>query len=386
VLVYQTTVWQIGEAMEGLQQVQEFMARAQAWLAEAVPVRWVENRGALSEDEKVQIRSHWDRQLYEGGYAGLSISREYGGQGLGLREEVLFHEAAARAHAPEGIGRVGKILTAPTLIEHGTDSQRSTYLPQILRGEQVWCQGFSEPGAGSDLANISATARKVEGGYVVSGQKTWTSFAQYAQKAILLARTDPSAPRHRNLSYFLLDMDQPGVTFRTIRQISDTSHFSELFLDDAFVADEDLVGAEGAGWAVAMTTLTAERGGVEAITRYVDVRGDLDLLLRCCVSGAAERGRAEDLDIKLELLRWQVTKGLDHASDDAALFRRTSVLKVLWSEVWQSVTETGVATSCRAHQDHWRNQYLETRAMSIYSGTNEIQRNIIGERVLGLPR
>ena len=382
----QTTVWQIGEAMEGLQLMQEFMTRAEAWLAQAVPKRWVENRGALSEDEKIQIRSDWDRQLFEGGYAGLSIASQYGGQGLGLREEVLFHEAAARAHAPEGIGRVGKILTAPTLIAHGTDSQRSRYLPQILRGEQVWCQGFSEPGAGSDLANISATASKVDGGYVVSGQKTWTSFAQYAQKAILLARSDASAPRHRNLSFFLLDMDQPGVTFRTIRQISDTSHFSELFLDEAFVADEDLVGAEGEGWAVAMTTLTAERGGVEAITRYVDVRGDLDLLLRCCATGAAERARADDLDVKLELLRWQVNKGLDHASDEMALFRCTSVLKVLWSEVWQGVTETGVATSCRTHKDHWRNQYLETRAMSIYSGTNEIQRNIIGERVLGLPR
>jgi alkylation response protein AidB-like acyl-CoA dehydrogenase len=181
-------------------------------------------------------------------------------------------------------------------------------------------------------------------------------------------------------------MKQPGVTFRTIRQISDTSHFSEVFLDDAFVADEDLVGAVGDGWAVAMTTLTAERGGVEAITRYVDIRGDLDLLLDCCVSNPLERARATDLDIRLELVRWQVTKALDYADDPTELFRRTCILKVLWSEVWQSVTETGLATHCWLHKDHWRNQYLETRAMSIYSGTNQIQRNIIGDRVLGLPR
>jgi alkylation response protein AidB-like acyl-CoA dehydrogenase len=372
--------------METLQELGAFLAGAEAWLKDAVPERWIASRGALSEEEKVEIRSEWDRQLYAGGYAGLSIPREYGGRGLGLRAEVLFHEAAARAHAPEGIGRVGKILTVPTLIAHGSDAQRSKYLPDILRGEQVWCQGFSEPGAGSDLANVTATARKVEGGYLVTGQKTWTSFAQYAEKAILLARTDPDAPRHRNLSFFLLDMKQPGVTFRTIRQISDTSHFSELFLDDAFVADEDLVGKEGDGWAVAMTTLTAERGGVEAITRYVDVRGDLDLLLRCCADGAVEHARASELDLRLELLRWQVTKALDFADDDAALFRRTSILKVLWSEVWQKVTETGVASCCRAHKEHWRNQYLETRAMSIYSGTSEIQRNIIADRVLGLPR
>jgi alkylation response protein AidB-like acyl-CoA dehydrogenase len=372
--------------MSTLQAVEKFLDRAEEWLEEAVPQRWVDNRGALSEEEKIQIRSDWDRQLFEGGYAGLSIPREYGGQGLGLREEVLFHEAAARAHAPEGIGRVGKILTAPTLIAHGTDEQRNRYLPGILSGEQVWCQGFSEPGAGSDLANITTTAREVDGGWRVTGQKTWTSFAQYAEKAILLARTDLEAPRHRNLGYFLLDMKQPGVTFRTIRQISDTSHFSELFLDDAFVADDDLVGTPGNGWAVAMTTLTAERGGVEAITRYVDIRGDLDLLLDCCVSDALARARAAELDIRLELMRWQVTKALDHAENDVALFRRTCVLKILWSEVWQGVTETGLATHCRLHKDHWRNQYLETRAMSIYSGTNQIQRNIIGDRVLGLPR
>lgn len=372
--------------METRRPVEEFLSRAETWLEAAVPQRWVDNRGALREEEKVEIRREWDRQLYAGGYSGLSIPREYGGQGLGLREEVLFHEAAAHAHAPEGIGRVGKILTAPTLIEHGTAGQRDKYLPGILRGEQVWCQGFSEPGAGSDLANISTTARKVDGGWVVTGQKTWTSFAQYAEKAILLARTDPDAPRHRNLGYFLLDMDQPGVTHTTIRQISDTSHFSELFLDNAFVSADDLVGGENDGWSVAMTTLTAERGGVEAITRYVDVRGDLDLLMRCCASSALERARADELDIRLELLRWQVTKALDHAEDSAALFRRTSILKVLWSEVWQCVTETALAAHCPKHKEHWRNQYLETRAMSIYSGTNDIQRNIIGDRVLGLPR
>jgi alkylation response protein AidB-like acyl-CoA dehydrogenase len=371
--------------METLE-LDEFLRGAEVWLRQAVPERWVENRGALSEDEKVQIRSDWDRQLYQGGYAGLSIPVAFGGCGYGVREEVLFHEAAARAHAPEGIGRVGKILTAPTLIKHGSEAQRAKYLPAILSGEQVWCQAFSEPGAGSDLANVTTTATKVDGGYIVTGQKTWTSFAQYAEKAILLARTEPGAPRHRNLGYFLLDMRQPGVTFRPIRQISDTSHFSEVFLDEAFVADADLVSDLTNGWGVAMTTLTAERGGVEAITRYVDVRGDLDLLLKCCASGGTEQARAEDLDVRLELLRWQVTKALDYVHDDAAFFRRTSILKVLWSEVWQHVTESGMVTHCVAHKDHWRNQYLETRAMSIYSGTNEIQRNIIGDRVLGLPR
>ena len=363
-----------------------FSGDARAWLEESVPERWRVSRGALSEEEKIEIRSEWDRQLFVGGYAGLSIPKEYGGQGLGPREEVLFHELAARAHAPEGIGRVGKILTVPALIRHGSEAQKLKYIPGIMAGTQVWCQAFSEPGAGSDLASMSTFARKVDGGYLVSGQKTWTSFAQYSERAILVAKTSRTAPRHKNLSYFLLDMGQSGITFRTIRQISNTSHFAEVFLDDAFVADEDLVGEEGDGWKVAMTTLTAERGGVEAITRYVDIHGDLDTLRNCCAKGTSEEAHGEALDVRLELVRWQVLKALDFVDDDDEFFRRTCMLKVMWSEIWQEVTHVGVMLSCRTHEEHWRNQYLETRAMSIYSGTNEIQRNIIGDRVLGLPR
>jgi alkylation response protein AidB-like acyl-CoA dehydrogenase len=364
----------------------EFIEGARTWLEAAVPERWRANRGALSEEEKIEIRSEWDRQLYSGGYAGLAIPQEYGGRGLGLREEVLFHELAARAHAPEGIGRVGKILTVPMLITHGDEAQKAKYIPGIMAGTDVWCQAFSEPGAGSDLASISTFARKVDGGYRVSGQKTWTSFAQYSERAILVAKTSMDAPRYKNLGFFLLDMKQPGIAFRTIRQISDTSHFAEVFMDDAFVADEDLVGGESDGWKIAMTTLTAERGGVEAITRYVDIRGDLDLLRSCCSKNTAAQSAAETLDVRLELVRWQVMKALDFVDDDAEFFRRTCMLKVMWSEIWQEVTELAMGLGCRNHEEHWRNQYLETRAMTIYSGTNEIQRNIIGDRVLGLPR
>ena len=372
--------------MTALPELAGFVESARTWLSSAVPQRWLANRGALSEDEKIEIRSEWDRQLFRGGYAGLSIPREYGGQGLQLREEVLFHELAARANAPEGIGRVGKILTVPTLITHGSEDQKARYVPGIMAGTSVWCQAFSEPGAGSDLASISTFARKVDGGYRVTGQKTWTSFAQYSERAILLAKTSKDAPRYRNLGFFLLDMKQPGISFRNIRQISDTSHFAEVFLDDAFVADEDLVGGEQDGWKIAMTTLTAERGGVEAITRYVDIRGDLDVLLSCCAKGTLVEPAAEKLDVRLELVRWQVMKALDFVDDDVAFFRRTCMLKVTWSDIWQEVTALAIGIGCADHEEHWRNQYLETRAMSIYSGTNEIQRNIIGDRVLGLPR
>ena len=369
-----------------MMQETSFVDAASAWLNDNVPERWRTARNALPEDEKIEIRREWDRQLYAGGYAGLSLPQEVGGRGLGLREEVLFHELAAKAHAPEGLGRIGCILAVPTLLVHGSERQRMRYIEEILRGKSVWCQGFSEPGAGSDLASVTTQARRVDGGYLVSGQKTWTSLAQYSDRCMLVARTGTTEPRYRNLSYFLLDMKQPGITFRTIRQISGDSHFAEVFLDDVFVPDEDLVGEENNGWAVAMTTLTAERGGIEAITRYVEMRGDLDTLLGCCADRPAQRDRAQDMDTELELVRWQVMKALDHIDDDREFFRRTCMLKVMWSEQWQRMTEFAVELPCNEHREHWRHQYLEIRASSIYSGTNEIQRNIIGDRVLGLPR
>lgn len=363
-----------------------FLDEASAWLQDNVPERWRTERNALAEDEKIDIRREWDRQLYAGGYSGLSLPVEVGGRGLGLREEVLFHELAAKAHAPEGLGRIGRILTVPTLLVHGSEQQRARYITEILRGESVWCQGFSEPGAGSDLASVTTQARRVDGGYLLSGQKIWTSFAQYADRCFVLARTSTTAARYHNLSFLLVDMKQPGITFRTIKQISGDSHFAEVFFDDAFVPDEDLVGEENNGWAVAMTTLTAERGGIEAITRYVEMRGDLDTLLHCCASEPCHRDLVKEMDTELELVRWQVMKALDYIEDDREFFRRTCVLKVMWSEQWQRMTEFAVGLPCSEHREHWRHQYLEVRAASIYSGSNEIQRNIIGDRVLGLPR
>jgi alkylation response protein AidB-like acyl-CoA dehydrogenase len=363
-----------------------FLEHASRWLDQNVPERWRRERAALSEIETIAVRREWDRLLYAGGYSGLSLPPEVGGQGLGIRQEVLFHELAARAHAPEGIGRIGKILTVPTLIAHGSPWQRDRYIAPIVRGEEVWCQGFSEPGAGSDLASISSLATKIDGGYLISGHKIWTSFARHADRSIFLARTSTTAPRHQNLSYFLLDMHQPGITFRSIKQISGDSDFAELFVDQAFVADEDRVGGEGDGWNIAMTTLMAERGGIEAITRYVEIRGDLDLLMRCCTPSPEMTALVDRFDVRLELVRWQVMKSLDWFNDGPVYFAQTSTLKIMWSELWQEITEAALVKPCPLHLEHWRNRYLETRAASIYSGSNEIQRNIIGDRVLGLPR
>lgn len=363
-----------------------FASDASSWLAENVPTRWVTERSTLSEDEVTEVRMRWDRQLYEGGYAGLSIPKEFGGQGLGLAEEVLFGELSARAHAPDGYGRIGKILTAPTLIACGSDEQRDRYLPPILSGQEAWCQGFSEPGAGSDLASVASFARPVDGGYAITGQKVWTSFATHAHKSLFLAKTSDDAPRYRNLTMFLLDMRQDGVEIKPIKQISGTSHFAEVFLEGAFVSTADRVGKEGDGWNVAMTVLKSERGGVEAISRYVEMRSDIDLLMSCCAKSHDRLDEAQDFETRLELVRWQVLKALSREDDEVAFVAATGVLKLLWSELWQEMTRMGIDAMCPIHRDHWRHQYLEIRSVTIYAGSSEVQRNIIGDRILGLPR
>ena len=363
-----------------------FARGAEVWLNANVPERWSANRGALSEDEMDEIRHEWDRQLFDGGYAGISLPKEFGGQGYGLAEEVIFADLSARAMAPDGLARIGRILTAPTLIAHGTLAQRERYLKKILNGEEVWCQGFSEPDAGSDLAGIKCRATKVDGGYLVNGRKIWTSFARQADRCLLLAQTDLSAPRHKNLSMLLLNMRQKGVSISPIKQASGLSHFAEVQFDDAFVADEDLVEAEGAGWRVAMTVLMNERGGVEASSRYVEIRADMDLLTKAAGVRPEYQLRLDELDARVELVRWQVLKSMDLEHDSADYFKATSILKLAWSELWQEIAQHGLETCDSSTVDHWRLQYLETRASSIYSGSSEIQRNIISERILGMPR
>ncbi|MFJ8816572.1 acyl-CoA dehydrogenase family protein [Amycolatopsis thermoflava] len=377
-----TTVMARGE-----QGLEAFAAEAEKWLATAVPAQWRDNRGRLTGEQSDALRREWDHILWEGGYSGLSIPREYGGGGLGLAEEVVFHVLAGKAQAPDGLTRVGKTLVAPLLIKSGSPAQREKYLPPMVRGDEVWCQGFSEPEAGSDLANIQTRARRAGGGYLLTGRKVWTSFAQHAHRCLVLAQSQPDAGRYRNLSMFLVDMAQPGITISDIKQISGAVHFAEVRFDDVFVADEDRVGQDGEGWRTAMRVLADERGGVESATRYVEIRSDLDLLLDSVGHRPELAGTLRDLDVRAELLRWQLAKVVDReAGANAAFQRSASVLKVMWSELWQDVTRVGLTTAPHEHRAHWRYQYLEARAVSIYSGTNEIQRNILSERILGLPR
>jgi alkylation response protein AidB-like acyl-CoA dehydrogenase len=340
----------------------------------------------LSEDESTQIRRDWDACLHSGGYAGLSLPKIHGGQGLSLVEEVIFSELSARAQAPDGLARIGRILTAPTLIAHGTEEQLARYLPRIVNGDEIWCQGFSEPGAGSDLAGVTCSAKKVEGGYLVNGRKTWTSFARVADRCILLANSLPEAGRYKNLSMFLLDMKQPGVRIEPIKQASALSHFAEVVFEDVFVSDFDLIANDGDGWKIAMTLLTHERGAVEAASRYVEIRADMDLLNSSLAGQPEYKLALERLDVRIEMIRWQTSKVIDLDEASEEFNKATSILKLVWSELWQEIANLGITVAGPDDYKHWRFQYLETRAASIYSGSNEIQRNIIGDRVLGLPR
>jgi alkylation response protein AidB-like acyl-CoA dehydrogenase len=367
------------------EQVAGFRAEVRGWLDSAIPLQWRDNREQLSPEEARAVQQDWDALLHRSGYAGLAWPAEYGGRGLGAIEELVYYEESARANAPDGFGRIGRVLAGPTIIACGTEEQQAKYLPRILDGSEIWCQGFSEPSAGSDLAAVSTTATRTEGGYLVTGQKTWTSFAQYARRCMTLAKTSDS-PRYRNLTFLLLDMDQPGIDVRPIKQISGDEEFSEVFFDGAFVGDCDRVGEEGAGWQVAMTVLTNERGTIEAGTRLVEITSEVDILLRCCASGTGYRDRAQRFRERTDLLRWHVLRSTEEKASGADWFRSGSTLKVIWSELLQECSRLGTETGCERHRGYWRHQYLESRAVSIYSGTNEIQRNIIADRVLNVPR
>ena len=367
-------------------EAEAFRERTREWLSQHVPAEWSHARMDLDEDKQIQIRRDWDTTLFEAGLAGLSWPTEYGGRGLSTLEIVIFNEECARAGAPEGLGRIGRLLTGPTLIACGSDEQQRRYLPGIISGKEIWSQGFSEPGAGSDLANVSTRAVRDGSGYRISGQKIWTSFAHYADRCLLLAKTSPEGRRHHNLSMFLVDMHQPGIDISSIQQISGARDFNEVRFDGVYVDESDLVGEENEGWRVAMTVLGNERGAVEAINRYIEIKAVVDLLQNCCGRDADQTAIA-DAAARVELVRRHVVRTVEtevNGGDGAAAL--SSILKVTWSELWQRIAALGLAGGCAEHRDRWRHEFLDSRAATIYSGSSEIQRNIISERVLGLPK
>jgi alkylation response protein AidB-like acyl-CoA dehydrogenase len=374
------------------------------WLADNLPEGWGTPRWRWPDD-RVAFLKDWSRRLYDAGYSGLAWPTEYGGRGAPLTLQAIAYEEFAATDAPEHVGLIGIGMAGPTIISVGSEDQKRRYLEKILTGEEVWCQGFSEPGAGSDLASLQSKATPDGNGWRITGQKVWSSFAHFADRCILLARTDPGAPKHQGITYFLVDMHAPGVETRPLRQITGEAEFNEIFLDDVFVPREDVVGEVNGGWQVAMTTLLHERGSTAFF-----LLGRLERNLRRLVELASERRLADDPFVRdrvaasfadLQAMRFTSWRALSDLMRKGMPGPEGSIIKLHWSEANQRLTRLALdilgpdAALARADGGlrgdgqglgFWQQQQLRSRGNTIEAGTSEVLRNIIAERVLGLPR
>ena len=376
-----------------------FRAEVRAWLAAHLVGDFADARGLGGmgrEHEAFDLRVAWNRELAAGGWTCLGWPVEHGGLGATLAQQVVFHEEYARAGAPARVGHIGEELLGPTLIEFGTPEQQRRYLPPIVAATELWCQGYSEPGAGSDLAAVSTRARRDGDEWVVDGQKLWTSNATVADLAFVICRTEPGSTRHRGLSYLLVPMRQPGVEVRPIVQLTGTSEFNEVFFTGARAAASDVVGEVGGGWAVAMATLGFERG-VSTLAQQIGFRRELERIVdRAQKSGALAdplvRDRVARAWAGLEIVRLHAlrTLGADAAGPAAA-----SVTKLLWARWHRALGELALAVEPDGglvadgppyDLTDAQRLFLFSRADTIYGGSDEVQRNILAERVLGLPR
>jgi alkylation response protein AidB-like acyl-CoA dehydrogenase len=345
------------------------------------------------EDAHYAWRREFQRRLAEGGWAAVHWPREYGGRGATLTQSAIFFEELARAGAPLPANALGLLLAGPTIMTYGTQEQKDRYLTPILTAEEIWCQGFSEPDAGSDLASLKTRAVRDGDEWVVTGQKVWTSGAQYSKWCMLVARTDPDVPKHKGLTYFLLDMEQPGVQVVPLHQITGEPEFNELFLDGARIPDANVLGGVGNGWKVALTTLMNERAGL-AFFLQVRLRQMLDQVIGL----AAADGLIEDdviadklgeLHLRAEILRLTAYRGLTAIEKYGQPGPEGSLTKWLWSETNQQLTQFAadlLGPSALRAGDRWAYELLRARGNSIEGGTTEVLKNIVAERVLGLPK
>ena len=375
-----------------------FREDLRAWLRSNLPADWSERDPHVGR-WGIDFAREWTRRLYDAGYAGLSWPREYGGRGLPLTFQVIYLEETARADAPDHMGVIGLGMAGPTIMAHGTPEQRSEHLAKILSGETVFCQGFSEPGSGSDLASVHTRAERDGDEFVINGQKVWSSYARIADHCILLTRSDPAAAKHRGLTYLILDMRAPGVEVRPLRQITGDPEFNEIFMTDVRMPVSSVLGEIGGGWQVAMTTLLHERG-----TLGFALTARLDVLLRRLVVTARKTGAADDplvrdrigqLYVDLLGLRFTNYRSLTRLMRTGVPGPEGSIAKLHWSETNQRLTTLALellGPDARLAGDggfwsgYWQYQQLRSRGNTIEAGTSEILRNIIAERVLGLPR
>ena len=382
----------------------EFRRDLRAWIADNLPDGWGTRAWRWPED-RVAFLKDWSRRLYEAGYSGLAWPREYGGQGAPLSLQAIAYEEFASSDAPEHVGLIGIGMAGPTIISVGSEDQKRRYLEKILTGEEVWCQGFSEPAAGSDLASLQTRAVPDGDGWRITGQKVWSSFAHFADRCILLARTDPQAPKHQGITYFLVDMHATGVETRPLRQITGEAEFNEIFLDDVYVPADDVVGEVGAGWQVAITTLLHERGST-AFFLLGRLERNFQRLLTLCRETPRNGGVAADDPIvrdrvaasyaDLQAMRFTSWRALSDLMRTGLPGPEGSIIKLHWSEANQRLgrialdvlgPEAALAGGGVGEGlGFWHQQRLRSRGNTIEAGTSEILRNILAERVLGLPR
>ncbi len=399
-------------------EAEEFRAEIRAWLTEHLPDGWFDEGFALTGEDRKRFNKAWTKQLFEGGWICASWPTEYGGKGLSTIQNVVLNEEFARARAPLRADFFGDTLVGPTILQWGTEEQKKQFLPGILKGQTSWCQGFSEPEAGSDLASLKTKAVLDGDEWVVNGQKVWTTQAQYADYCFLLARTDPDAPKHAGISYLLVPMKQPGVEVRPIVQPDGSAEFNEVFFSDARCPEANVVGGLNNGWAVAMTTLGFERGS-SATTSHRRFERELDVILE----RARENGRIADPVIRQRLVRqwskiqimringYRTLSSVLHDKKDFGVAALGATNKMFWSETHRDTMklamdilgmEGDVLTGKpgdefvpgmgrrEAARDYpvspLQASFFFSRSETIWGGTAEIQRNIVGERVLGLPK
>jgi alkylation response protein AidB-like acyl-CoA dehydrogenase len=345
------------------------------------------------EDAHYAWRRDFQRELARDGWAAVHWPVEYGGRGATLTQSAIFFEELGRSGAPLPANVLGLLLAGPTIMTWGTPDQKERYLSPILTAEEIWCQGFSEPEAGSDLASLKTRAVKDDGGWRITGQKVWTSGAQYSKWCMLVARSDTEVAKHKGLTYFLMDMEQDAVGIRPLRQITGESEFNELFIDGARIPDENLLGGVGNGWKVALTTLMNERSGLGF---FLQIR--LRQLLDRLIEAAAARGLLDDpvvadrlgeLHLKAEVLRLTALRGLTAIEKYGQPGPEGSLTKWMWSETNQQMTQFAadlLGPSALVAGSPWAYELLRARGNSIEGGTTEVLKNIVAERVLGLPK
>ena len=377
----------------------KFRDELRAWLKANVPTKKIKT-AETSAAHHASLKA-WQRQLYEGGYAGVNWPKEFGGRGTTFIEQAIFQEELALADAPELMGTIGQGLVGPTIITVGTAEQKKRYLSAILSGDEVWCQGFSEPNAGSDLASLETKGVRDGDDFVINGQKIWTSYAHIADQCLLVVRTDTTAPKHKGLTCLLVDMKSPGITVRPLKMMSGDAGFNEMFFSNVRVPASNVLGQVNDGWNVAITALSNERANL-GTGLYVVFKRNFEAVLeharhikhqgKPALEDPVLRQRLAQAYVDLEVFRLNTTRALSHLNKTGIPGPEGSIQKLYWSELNQRNAQIAMevlgpsAQLSNFDDGRWVYNYLRTRGNTIEAGTSEVQRNIIAQRVLGLPR